>query len=411
MPSGPGKPNISTTTASGLWTLAWRTIQRNPLRSSLALGLLSVASFLIASMSVFHVAPDPRGYGGFNLIAESSQPIFQDLASHSVRSEQLGPAAGLLEDAVIVSFRMRPGQDASCNNLFQVEQPTILGIPSRMSQIAQGNGKPNGPAAFQWAAEPDGGWQALEAPGTGTADDPIPVILDQNTAAWSLKQGASLGASTVLQYGPRELHFRTVGLLSNSVLQGKLLIGEANFKTLFPELSGYRFFMIRSAENASEIETTATLEKGWSDAGLDVTSSQKTLQQLLGVQNTYISAFQSLGALGLLLGTFGLIAVQLRSVWERRRELALMQAVGFSKQRIAQLLTLETLLLLGGGLLIGCLAATIALVPYVLENGTQLSWLGPLAMLAGVLLVGFIAALVSVRAAMQKSVLSGLRAE
>ena len=142
-----------------------------------------------------------------------------------------------------------------------------------------------------------------------------------------------------------------------------------------------------------------------------MTSSQQTLQQLLGVQNTYISAFQSLGALGLLLGTFGLIAVQLRSVWERRRELALMQAVGFSKRRIAHLLTLETLLLLGGGLLIGSLAAAIALVPYVMENGTRLSLLGPLVMLVGILLVGFIAALVSVRAAMQKSVLSGLRAE
>ena len=131
---------------------------------------------------------------------------------------------------------------------------------------------------------------------------------------------------------------------------------------------------------------------------MDVTSSQQTLQQLLGVQNTYISAFQSLGALGLLLGTFGLIAVQLRSVWERRRELALMQAVGFSERRIAHLLTLETLLLLGGGLLIGSLAAAIALVPYVIENGTRLSLLGPLLMLAGILIVGFIAALVSVRA-------------
>lgn len=400
-----------TTQAAGLWQLAWRAIQRNPLRSSLALGLLSVASFLIASMSVFHVAPDPRGYGGFNLIAESAQPIYQDLGSNTVRHEQIGAAAQQLEDAVIVPTRMRPGQDASCNNLFQVEQPTILGIPSRLGQIADDNRDQSELGTFQWAVKPADNWQALETLGTGTADDPIPVILDQNTAAWSLKQGASLGATTVLQYGQRELHFRTVGLLANSVLQGKLLISETNFKTLFPELSGYRFFMIQSAANTSEADTTAALEKGWSDAGLDVTSSQQTLQQLLGVQNTYISAFQSLGALGLLLGTFGLIAVQLRSVWERRRELALMQAVGFSKRRIAHLLTLETLLLLGGGLLIGSLAAAIALVPYVIENGTRLSLLGPLVMLAGILLVGFIAALVSVRAAMQKSVLSGLRAE
>ena len=392
----------------GLLSLAWRTIGRNPLRSSLALGLLSVASFLIASMSVFQVSPDPRGYGGFNLIAESSQPIYRDIASGTVRAEQLGSEAKPLEDLLILTARMKPGQDASCNNLFQVEQPTILGIPNRLEQLRDFTHEVG---SFQWAAEPEGDWKALESFGAGTQRSPIPVILDQNTAAWSLKQGASLGAPIVLKYGVRELHFRTVGLLANSVLQGKLLISESNFQFLFPELSGYRFFMIRSGENATETEVAAALEKGWSDAGLDVTSSRETLQRLLGVQNTYISAFQSLGALGLLLGTFGLIAVQLRGVWERRRELALLQAIGFSKSRIAHMLSLETAILLGGGLLLGSLAATIALLPYIIENGSRLSLLGPLAMLAAVLLVGFIAAIIAVRAAMKKTVLAGLRSE
>ncbi|MCA9156769.1 MAG: ABC transporter permease [Planctomycetales bacterium] len=400
--------DLTATSTRGLLSLAWRTVGRNPLRSSLALGLLSVASFLIASMSVFQVSPDSRGYGGFDLIAESSQPIYRDIASGTVRAEQLGSDAKPLEDALILAARMKPGQDASCNNLFQVEQPTILGIPDRLEQLKDFT---NEVANFQWAAEPDGEWLALEAFGEGTAESPMPVILDQNTAAWSLKQGASPGAPIVLKYGDRELHFRTVGLLANSVLQGKLMISESNFKKLFPELNGYRFFLIHSGQSGTETEVAAALEKGWSAEGLDVTSSRETLQRLLGVQNTYISAFQSLGALGLLLGTFGLIAVQLRSVWERRRELALLQAIGFSKSRIAHMLTLETALLLGGGLLLGSLAATIALLPYVIENGTRLSLLGPLAMLAGVLLAGFIAAIIAVHSAMKKTVLAGLRSE
>jgi len=396
------------TSTRGLLSLAWRTVGRNPLRSSLALGLLSVASFLIASMSVFQVSPDSRGYGGFDLIAESSQPIYRDIASGTVRAEQLGSEAKPLEDVLILAARMKPGQDASCNNLFQVEQPTILGIPDRLEQLRDFTKEV---ANFQWAAEPKGEWLALEAFGEGTAESPLPVILDQNTAAWSLKQGASLGAPIVLKYGERELHFRTVGLLTNSVLQGKLMISESNFKKLFPELSGYSFFLIHSGESGTESEVAAALEKGWSAEGLDVTSSRQTLQRLLGVQNTYISAFQSLGALGLLLGTFGLIAVQLRSVWERRRELALLQAIGFSKSRIAHMLTLETAILLGGGLLLGSLAATVALLPYVIENETRLSLLGPLAMLAGVMLAGFIAAIIAVRSAMKKTVLAGLRSE
>ncbi len=185
---------------------------------------------------------------------------------------------------------------------------------------------------FDWAAarNRERPWDALGMSASGEGDDPIPVILDQNTAAWSLKQGSQLDAVIKLRYGTQTIYFKTVGLLSNSVLQGKLMIGEDNFQRLFPKISGYSFFLVRSG-NAQSADTVATtLETGWSDVGLDVTSSSRILQRLLGVQNTYISAFQSLGALGLLLGTLGLVAVQVRSVVERRRELALMQAVGFS---------------------------------------------------------------------------------
>ncbi len=44
------------------------------------------------------------------------------------------------------------------------------------------------------------------------------------------------------------------------------------------------------------------------------------------VQNTYLSAFQLLGTLGLLLGTIGLGISQLRGAMERRSELAAMRA-------------------------------------------------------------------------------------
>jgi hypothetical protein len=59
----------------------------------------------------------------------------------------------------------------------------------------------------------------------------------------------------------------------------------------------------------------------------------------------------------------------------------------------------------------GVLCAAVALVPYVVEVGPQLSLLSPLLMLVAVLLIGFIAALVAIRAANRQSVLAGLRSE
>ncbi|QDV26334.1 FtsX-like permease family protein [Aureliella helgolandensis] len=394
----------------GLLTLAWRAISRNPMRSSLSLGLLAVASFLIASMGAFQVAPDEKGYGGFNLLAESSQPIYRNMMSAKAREEMIGPAAEALLDTTIFSMRVRPGEDASCNNLYQVSQPTILAVSSRLQELQDFS--PNA-AVFSWAAnvEPEAPWRSLQVFGNGDRSNPIPVVLDQNTAAWSLKQGASLGALLELEFDGRTLYFETVGLLSNSVLQGKLLIGESNFERLFPEISGYSFFLIQTGENASAEDVTQTMENGWSDEGMDVKSSAVLLEKLLGVQNTYISAFQSLGALGLLLGTFGLVAVQLRSIVERRRELALMQAVGFSRARISHMLTLEAGLLLFSGLAAGVLSATIALAPFVLETGPRLSLMGPLGMLAVVLIVGLAASWWAVRSATRSSVLAGLRSE
>ena len=48
------------------------------------------------------------------------------------------------------------------------------------------------------------------------------------------------------------------------------------------------------------------------------------------VANTYLSTFQTLGSLGLMLGAIGLAVVLLRGLVERRAELALLTAIGFA---------------------------------------------------------------------------------
>ena len=394
----------------GLRQVAWLAICRNPLRSMLSVGLLAVASFLISSMSVFQITASPKGYGGFDLIGEMSLPIFVNIGSGEVRAEALGEREGALKKATIVALRSRPGDDASCNNLFKPEQPTVLGIPPAFER--QQASMPQS-QAFQWAGRVPGDslpWKHLAVIAPGTFEAPIPVVIDQNTAMWSLKQGGSIGAISKFEFDNRTLHFKTVGLLAGSILQGKLMIGEQNFHTAFPNLNGYRYYLINTfGENRQEI--VKTLETGWRDQVLDIFSSQEVLSRLLAVQNTYISAFQSLGALGLLLGTFGLAIVQLRSVLERRRELALMRAVGFSGRQISKLLLLETTLLLSGGMLVGIVAAMIAVVPYVLETGPQMSVAQPIGMLAIVFVIGTLAGLVAIRSALKQNVLAGLRTE
>lgn len=392
-----------------LMLLASQAIRRNPIRSSLSIGLLAVASFLIASLGVFRMSPSRFGYGGFDLIGVSSQPIYENIGSPAARKALIGDEANKVRGALVMPMRMREGDDASCNNLYQPKSPTILGVIPSLQNLV--DSVPDYEFAWAATARPNSPWDALSPYGSGASNQPIPVILDQNTAMWSLKQGASLGSIIEIELDGNPTYFRVVGLLNNSILQGKLLISEQNFQVLFPKISGYRFFLISSGANGNANEVTSIFESGLSSFGMDVQSSIEVLEKLLGVQNTYISAFQSLGALGLLLGTIGLVAVQLRSVWERRKELALMQAVGFSKLRIGNLLTIETIVLLGLGLAIGVLSAGVALIPFVLQVGPELSLIQPLGMLALIFACGILSAFLAIRFALRLPILASLRSD
>src|SRR5690606_9411042 len=112
-----------------------------------------------------------------------------------------------------------------------------------------------------------------------------------------------------------------------------------------------------------------------------------------------------------LLGTFGLATVQLRSVLERRRELALLRAEGFARSRIARLVLTESLLLLAAGLITGAVAALLAVLPHVYFGGAAFH-LGELALMLGVVFTcGALASLIAVRATLATDIIAALRGE
>ena len=71
-----------------------------------------------------------------------------------------------------------------------------------------------------------------------------------------------VGEVRAFEYEPGKLtYFRVVGLLANSMLQGKLMIGENNFKRIFPDISGYQYFLIAVEHSRSE-EVASALKPG-----------------------------------------------------------------------------------------------------------------------------------------------------
>jgi ABC-type antimicrobial peptide transport system permease subunit len=411
---------VSGSSGAALSRLAVRNGARAPLRSTLTIGLVAMATFLIVAISAFRLDPpgdtsEPStGSGGFELIAQSDQPIYQDLETPTGRVDAGFEDAGemAVNGATVIPLRVQSGDDASCLNLYQSQRPRVLGVTERL--ILHGG--------FAWgatSAENDvmhtNPWRLLESSLLKPSDDSsvaVPVILDQNTATYSLHL-SGVGDTFAIDDGRGgQVTLRVVGLLKNSIFQGDLLIHEENFKRLYPEISGYRMFLIAKDESKTSIDSLQeAFESALSDYGFDVERTSDRLANFMAVQNTYLSTFQSLGGLGLLLGTFGLATVQLRNVLERRGELALLRATGFRRRRLGELVMLENAALLCFGLGTGILAALVAILPNLLRGDASIPWLSLAGTLVLVLAVGLLAGLSAVRSALQAPLLEALRGE
>ena len=388
-----------------IWRLAGSNSARSPLRSTLTIGLMATASFLIVAITAFRLQPSDDGTGKFDLIADSAQPLYEDLTDTQVQTELLGNDSHLLDEATLVSMRVRSGQDASCNNLYQATEPTVFGVPSSAANTLS-DFRFYSSAATKADQTP---WTLLARRASGSREDPIPVILDQNTAMWSLQMIKGIGERKSFVYDNSAVHFEVVGLLENSVLQGRLLVGEANFQTIFPDVNGYRFFLIQAG--SSDAETLAAgLETRLGDTGFDTSDARQVLSGMMAVQNTYLRTFQSLGGLGLLLGTIGLAIAQVRNVLQRRSELAVMRAIGFTPSRLAAMVLGETATLLLVGVGCGVLCAIVAVLPHAISNGIVPPVIEPVLLVGGIVVFGLLAGIIASRKVVTMHLLDSLRA-
>src|SRR5450631_4087846 len=130
-------------------------------------------------------------------MAESVLPLIHDPNTPAGRDALNIPQ---LEGVRFVDFRLRPGDDASCLNLYQPRNPRILAPPASLVSKSH--------------------WEELDAHLAGGA---VPVIADANSMTYVLH--LKLGEDFMLN-GTR---FRIVKALEDSIFQSELLISETNF--------------------------------------------------------------------------------------------------------------------------------------------------------------------------------------
>jgi putative ABC transport system permease protein len=350
--------------------LGVRNNARKRARSITLIGLLSCGLFIVFTVGAnrINALKDAErrdsGTGGFALYGESPIPVLYDL--NSPRGKQFyGLERPGTEDVSIVQLRLKEGDDASCLNLNRVSAPQLIGVdPEDLSRRK----------AFTFAeitdeVNPENPWSVLDQ---NLSDETIPAVADQSVIVWGL--GKAVGDSlTYLDEKGSPFQLKLVGGLANSVFQGKIIISERALIQKFPSISGYRIFLVDAPFERMD-EVRESLSWAMQDQGLDLMPASTRLAEFNTVQNTYLSIFLILGSFGLLLGSVGLGIVVWRNIKERQGELALLRAVGFTKNSIQAVILSEHIALLTAGIFYGILAALVTTLPSLLTPGAEIPY-------------------------------------
>lgn len=347
-----------------LLNLALQNGIRKPRRSLTVIGLFAWAIFLLLAITAnrktnsSHPEDKKSGTGGFALFMETALPIDRRINSPTVRQDFKLEALGKT-----VQFFPLPtikGSEASCLNLNRVVRPPITAVTPQDFK---------GRFSFKSVLpglKPE--WSILNT--KFKTDDVIPAVADMDVIQWVL--GKKLGDELVYQ-GARGKIFRLrlVGGLANSLFQGQILVAKEHFNTLFPDHSGSHLFLI-DAPAGRMAATKKILSQVFHPFGLALEATGIRLNRFNAVQNTYLSIFLVLGAIGMLLGCVGLAVLLRRNLLERQAELGYLQVIGFSLALRKKLFFYEHFFLLTMGLGWGFIAAFPTFIPVILSPTGQL---------------------------------------
>jgi putative ABC transport system permease protein len=364
--------------ASGHFTavhLSRSNLYRNSNRSLSVILLFAIGIFLVMAVGANRKNEGPStgagartsGTGGFTFFLQTTVPIPDNLNNPAVRAKY-----GLDTPADFIQMKVREGDDASCLNLNRVKNPPILSVP---------------PGAFEGRfrflslsdkAYRDDPWNLLNKELPGGA---IPAIADQTVIQWGL--GLKLGDTLKYQAENGDtVRLVLAGGLDNSVFQGNILISRDQFIRHWPSVSGTRI-ILASVADSLENQVQSELRQVFRDYGPDLKTAPARLAEFNSIENPYLSIFLVMGSLAMLLGTIGLAIVLARNLQERRSEIALLRATGFSGIRIMGLVFREYAFLLLYGTAAGGLSSMISVLPGWVGTSPQVS---P-AFLIGILLV------------------------
>ncbi|MBR4418170.1 MAG: ABC transporter permease [Victivallales bacterium] len=207
----------------------------------------------------------------------------------------------------VLPVRVFTNDSADCSNVLQASVPTVYGCD--LSRLTH-----------------DGDFlQKMSA------------AVDMGSLYWIMKK--RLGDSIAYPNGNITLS-RT---MKASVFQRGILVGDDTFQSLFPDVQGARFFLIKDKQTAEKCKQL--LEP----YGLSTWTVDEFMSEAERFQNHYLAIFLQLGVLGFLLGFFSLLLLMLRNLHAERKTIRFLLDMGLSQSELYRQYLAENMLLFMSG--------------------------------------------------------------
>ncbi|UCE73161.1 MAG: ABC transporter permease [Methanomassiliicoccales archaeon] len=393
------------------WILpfAVKNAARKPKRTMFMAFLFSLTLFVLVSLTInlqgavydVDTAVAESG-GGYHIMGESTNPIFADLKDKNSRLES-DIDSDVFDELYVEQFRTKGDVGGTCSNLNRAASPRIIGANESFFE--------NNTLAFvsftDLAEDGDNPWQLLKE---SKGEDVIPAIGDYNTIVWIL--GLDLGSTiSVLDETGETIHLEIVAITGNSIFPGSLIIWDENFEVLYPSSDGFQLFLFRSLAGDLKPQISE-LESALRDFGFDAFSVESLVVENILIENTYIFIFQVILMFGLIIGTLGFGIVASRNALERRREIGILRAIGFSKSTIMKALFMENSYIILCAVAMGALSGIIASSVYLVKMNlaiTSWPWAYVIAICATSYVIAMFSALVPILRASKMSVTRAIR--
>jgi putative ABC transport system permease protein len=182
----------------------------------------------------------------------------------------------------------------------------------------------------------------------------VSYLYSTNAAGQALSH--HVGETLTIHLGPREVNLTIAGIQEQYHFPGIFLpvdrVGE-----LFPATANLYLFKV--APGTDPVATARTLEANYRDVGLDAKATEAQVLDEQGSFRQVLGAMKLFLGLGLLVGVLSLGIITSRSVLERRQEIGMLRALGYTGKQVRRVFFVEVTFTILLGALVGIACAIL----------------------------------------------------